>query len=117
MALPKTPESKSTNIYTVKELGRRTKLSGFGLILDKSKRALKQAESNARVKLRKSAGFSSLLKAKQDIQFAEAIAVINTKRIANGTHPSLVALKAPKNEVENWDDPSNNDNNNDGEEE
>ncbi|KAE9961303.1 hypothetical protein EG327_004829, partial [Venturia inaequalis] len=46
-----------------------------------------------------------------------AIAVVNTKRIANGIHPSLVALKAPKNEVENWDDPSDNNNNNNGEEE
>ncbi|KAE9961258.1 hypothetical protein EG327_005223, partial [Venturia inaequalis] len=46
-----------------------------------------------------------------------AIAVVNIKRMANGTHPSLVALKAPKNKVENWDDPSDNNNNNDGEEE
>ncbi|KAE9961097.1 hypothetical protein EG328_007015 [Venturia inaequalis] len=117
MALPKTLESKSTNTHTVKELGRRTKLSGFGLILDKSKRALKQAESNARVKLRKSAGFTSLSKVEQDTQFAEAIAAINTKRIANGTHPSQVAKKAPKNKVENWDDPSNNKGQEEGEEE
>ncbi|KAE9961307.1 hypothetical protein EG328_003908 [Venturia inaequalis] len=117
MALPKTLESKSTNIYTVKELGRRAKLSGFGLILDKSKRVLKQAESNARVKLRKSAGFTLLLKVEQDIQFVEAIAAVNTKRIANGTYPSQVAKKAPKNEVENWDDPSNNKGQEEGEEE
>ncbi|KAE9961701.1 hypothetical protein EG328_002003 [Venturia inaequalis] len=101
MALPKTPESKSTNVYTVKELGRRAKLSSFGLILDKSKRALKQAKSDTRVKLRKSAGFTSLLKVEQDIQFVEVIAAINAKRIANGTHPSQVAKKAPKNKVEN----------------
>ncbi|RDI77661.1 Vanillyl-alcohol oxidase [Venturia inaequalis] len=62
MAPPKTPESKSTNAYTVKELGRRAKLSSFGLILDKSKRVLKQAESDIRVKLRKSAGFTLLSK-------------------------------------------------------
>ncbi|KAE9961056.1 hypothetical protein EG328_008622 [Venturia inaequalis] len=108
MAPPKTPESKSTNVYTVKELGRRTKLSGFGLILDKSKRVLKQAKSDIRVKLRKSAGFTSLSKVEQDIQFAEVIAAVNTKRMANGTYPSQVAKKAPKNKVENWDDPSNN---------
>ncbi|KAE9961050.1 hypothetical protein EG327_008933 [Venturia inaequalis] len=88
MALPKTLESKSTNTHTVKELGRRAKLSGFGLILDKSKRVLKQAESNIRVKLRKSAGFTSLSKVEQDVQFVEAIAAVNTKRMANGTHPS-----------------------------
>ncbi|KAE9961118.1 hypothetical protein EG328_006391 [Venturia inaequalis] len=117
MAPPKTPESKSTNVYTVKELGRRAKLSSFSLILDKSKRVLKQAESDIRVKLRKSAGFTSLSKVKQDAQFVEAIAAVNTKRIANSTHPSQVAKKAPKNEVENWDDPSNNKGQEEGEEE
>ncbi|KAE9961135.1 hypothetical protein EG328_005940 [Venturia inaequalis] len=39
------------------------------------------------------------------------------KRIANGTHPSQVAKKAPKNEVENWDDPSNNKGEEEGQEE
>ncbi|KAE9961239.1 hypothetical protein EG327_005305 [Venturia inaequalis] len=101
MALPKTLESKSTNAYTVKELGRRAKLSSFSLILDKSKRVLKQAKSNTRVKLRKSAGFTSLSKVEQDAQFVEAIVAINTKRMANGTYPSQVAKKAPKNKVEN----------------
>ncbi|KAE9961034.1 hypothetical protein EG327_010237, partial [Venturia inaequalis] len=117
MALPKTPESKSTNAYIVKELGRRAKLSGFGLILDKSKRVLKQAESDTRVKLRKLAGFTLLSKVEQDAQFVEAIVAINTKRMANSTHPSQVAKKAPKNKVENWDDPSDNEGQEEGEEE
>ncbi|KAE9961041.1 hypothetical protein EG327_009455, partial [Venturia inaequalis] len=53
----------------------------------------------------------------QDVQFVEAIVAVNTKRIANGTHPSQVAKKAPKNKVENWDDPSNNKGEEEGQEE
>ena len=44
MAPPKPAEMKSTNRYTVKELARRAQKTGFEAVLEKSKRALKQAE-------------------------------------------------------------------------
>lgn len=60
MVPPKKPEEKSSNPYTVKERARREKLKGFDRLLDKSKRTLKQAETDTRNKVRKSLGFNIL---------------------------------------------------------
>ena len=71
---------KSQNLYTVKELACRAEKQGFKAILEKSKRALKQAEFEARKKLKQLISFSALSKDEQESQLSEAVKDINSKR-------------------------------------
>jgi hypothetical protein len=80
MAPPKPAEMKSTNRYTVKELARRAQKTGFEAVLEKSKRALKQAEWEARKKVRQSHGFGALSKDEQEAQLSESVKAVNAKR-------------------------------------
>ncbi|TID25239.1 Vanillyl-alcohol oxidase [Venturia nashicola] len=90
MAPPKPTELLSTNVHTVKERARRSKKRGFDLQVMRSQRALNQAKSEARQKLKKSDGWNLLSDTEQRSQIAQAEQAVNDKRMSNGTHPSLL---------------------------
>ena len=69
----------------MKELARRAQKKGFEATLEKSKRALKQAEFDARKKVKQSPGFDALSKDEQDSQLSKAVKDVNAKRLVPGS--------------------------------